>query len=235
MEEKLSHKSRRARRVNMNDMQRLGEKHNTDKVWRHKYHEIFPTYIEKFYRENGGLIEIGLKDGASLNMWTELFPNMHIYGLSREAKDEVADRHTVLQCDQSDQIQLDHAVKKIKHPIHFINDDGSHIPEHQLLTFNKLFPVLEIGGVYIIEDIETSYWTKGGLYGYKTRYGKGNKRSIVEIFKNTVDAVNYKFSKSAEGEVQHQKQISAVCFEQNCIIIKKRNPVFEEYEFKNKL
>ena len=46
-------------------------------------------------------------------------------------------------------------------------DDGSHIPEHQLLTFNCFFDiVLQPGGIYILEDIEVSYWRRGSLYGY---------------------------------------------------------------------
>ena len=34
-----------------------------------------------------------------------------------------------------------------------ILDDGSHIPEHQILTFNTLFPSVVPGGIYIIEDV----------------------------------------------------------------------------------
>lgn len=222
----------------MNTMQLIGKKYKTDKITHHKYHEIYPTYIEKFYQTNGGIIEIGLEPqsgNASLSMWLELFPKMHIYGLDRGTPNEFKDRYTILQCDQSDSEQLDKCTDNINHPIYFINDDGSHIPEHQLLTFNKLFPLLEVGGVYIIEDIETSYWTKGGLYGYQTRYGKGHEKSIVEIFKQSIDGVNMEFSQSSEGQVEHQKEIGSITFAKNCIIITKRDIEFREYRFKNKL
>ena len=40
-----------------------------------------------------------------------------------------------------------------------IIDDGSHIPWHQIFTLETIFDTfLKDGGVYIIEDIETSYW-----------------------------------------------------------------------------
>ena len=78
--------------------------------------------------------------------------------------------------------------------------------------------------MYIIEDIETSYWTKGGLYGYQTRYGKGHPKSIIEIFKHTVDGVNYKFSKSYTPEIHHQEYFHSVTFARNCIIIIKKSP-----------
>lgn len=222
----------------MNTMQLIGEKYKTDKITHHKYHEIYPTYIEKFYQTNGGIIEIGLepKNGkASLNMWLDLFPNMHIYGLDRGTPNEFKDRYTILQCDQSDLIQLNKCIDKVNHPIYFINDDGSHIPEHQLLTFNALFPLLEVGGVYIIEDIETSYWTKGGLYGYQTRYGKGHEKSIVEIFKKSIDGVNMEFSKSTDGQVQHQKEIASISFAKNCIVVIKRQEEVRQYRFQDRL
>jgi len=222
----------------MNKMQELGAKYRTDKIRHHKYHEIFPVYIEKFYEDTGGIIEIGLKPNwgkASLNMWLELFPNMHIYGLDKGTPDEFRERYTIFKCDQSNEGQINNCVDQIKHKIYFINDDGSHIPEHQLLTFNILFPLLEVGGVYIVEDVETSYWTKKGLYGYETRYGKGHPKSIVEIFKNAIDGVNVEFSKSDKGKVQHQREIGSITFAKNCIIITKREFDNKKYRFASKL
>ena len=41
--------------------------------------------------------------------------------------------------------------------VELIVDDGSHVPEHQILSFNFLFKnLLSPGSTYIIEDIETS-------------------------------------------------------------------------------
>lgn len=218
----------------MNKMEKIGRLHDTDKITTHRYHEIYPTYIEKFYDQTGGMIEIGLcpRHGkASLNMWQDLFSsNMHIYGLDKDTPDEFTDRYTLLQCDQSDAESLDRCIQKIEKPIFFINDDGSHIPEHQLLTFNKLFPLLEVGGVYIIEDVETSYWTKSGLYGYDTRYGRGHPKSIIEIFKQAIDGVNFQFSKHAEGDVQHQREIASISFAKNCIVLLKREIENSSYE-----
>ena len=222
----------------MNKMQELGAKYRIDKITLHKYHEIFPVFIEKFYEDTGGIIEIGLEPNwgkASLNMWLELFPNMHIYGLDKGTPDEFRERYTIFKCDQSNESQISNCVDQIKHKIYFINDDGSHIPEHQLLTFNILFPLLEVGGVYIIEDVETSYWTKQGLYGYETRYGRGHPKSIVEIFKNAIDGVNVEFSKSDEGKVQHQREIGSITFAKNCIIITKREFDNKKYRFESKL
>ena len=110
------------------------------------------------------------------------------------------------------------------------------LPEHQLLTFNKLFPVLEENGVYIIEDIETSYWTKNGLYGYKTNYGYKHPKSIVELFKNVIDCVNNEFMlKTIATPIKHLDMIKSITFAYNCIIIVKHKSIKRNYRFKNNL
>src|SRR5690606_41306911 len=43
-----------------------------------------------------------------------------------------------------------------------IIDDGSHINEHVIESFNFLFPRLKSGGIYVIEDVQTSYWVDYG-------------------------------------------------------------------------
>tara|TARA_B100002019_G_scaffold192898_1_gene166912 strand:- start:207 stop:857 length:651 start_codon:yes stop_codon:yes gene_type:complete len=206
-----------------NKMHKLAKKYGTDKVTRHNYHNIFPFYIEKFYDKSGGMIEIGLKKGASLRMHLHLFPKMHVYGLDIDPKQKDGDRHTIIKCDQSLETDLKNAMTKIKHPIYYINDDGSHIPEHQVLTFNVMFPKLESGGVYIIEDIETSYWKNRKIYGrYDVKYGIYHPKNCIEIFKKVVDGVNNKYSKTYSSEIHHQEKIHSVTFAENCIIIIKK-------------
>ena len=53
--------------------------------------------------------------------------------------------------------------------------------------FNNL---LEYGGVYIIEDIECSYWrSEAKIYGYEIGHF-----NIVDYFKNKTDQINDKFA-----------------------------------------
>ena len=55
--------------------------------------------------------------------------------------------------------------------------------EQQLNTFKELFPILNDGGIYIVEDIESSYLNM---------YGGGYKRrgTFVEFSKNIIDFIN---------------------------------------------
>jgi len=99
-----------------------------------------------------------------------------------------------------------------------------------------LFPLLEDGGIYIIEDIETSYWTKNGLYGYPTNYGYKHPKSIVEIFKNATDCVNKEFmTQNIETPVQHLDNIKMIAFAYNCIIIEKGKREKRGYRFSQNL
>jgi hypothetical protein len=219
----------------MNLLEKYGNEFKTDKITHHKYHEIFPMFIEQFTEKNGSIIEIGLEREASLKMWLHYFKNMHIYGLDIKLE-KTGERFTIFKGDQSSENDLDNFTKIIKKPVYFINDDGSHIPEHQLLTFNKLFPILEENGVYIIEDIETSYWTKNGLYGYKTNYGYKHPKSIVELFKNVIDCVNNEFMlKTIATPIKHLDMIKSITFAYNCIIIVKHKSIKRNYRFKNNL
>jgi hypothetical protein len=94
---------------------------------------------------------------------------------------------------------------------------------------------LQEGGVYIIEDIETSYWTKNGLYGYTTRYGYKHPDSIVEVFKEVADSVNTEFAGERPNRVKHHNLIGSITFCKNCIIIVKQTQTNEPYRFAENL
>jgi hypothetical protein len=112
----------------------------------------------------------------------------------------------VFQCDQSDRRQLEAVAAAIDRPVFAVVDDGSHVPQHQVATFDYLFSrLLAPGGTYIIEDIETSYWTRNGLYGYPTRYGYHHEQSCVEVFKDLLDDVNAEFLSPEARRAQERR------------------------------
>jgi hypothetical protein len=43
-----------------------------------------------------------------------------------------------------------------------IIDDGSHVNEHVITTFEYLLPILNNEGLYVIEDTQTAYWPEYG-------------------------------------------------------------------------
>lgn len=184
------------------------------------------------------MMEIGVAGFNSIDMWKIYFPQAKIYGIDINSKYSDERLH-IFKCDQSNKEQLKLVLKQMNTKCDFINDDGSHIPEHQLLTFDIFFnELLEDGGVYIIEDIETSYWKRNGLYGYSTEYGYGHPNSIIEKFKHVIDFLNAKFLSQEDKQALLNKVnflslstlscISSITIAQNCIIIKKKH----QYEYK---
>lgn len=227
----------------VNDFATLGIKHDCDKVTHHGYQRFYPTFLEPYRHLSGyAMLEIGVEKAKSIAIWLEYFPKAFIYGIDKQLYEDTSiksnERYVFLQADQSNPQDLERIATRMssmQQPIFFINDDGSHIPEHQLSSFDYLFfHALMPGGVYIIEDIETSYWGRNQIYGYPTNYGYRHPKSIVEIFKHLVDDVNHEFlteysRQRQDNQLQNiriSKQtrdaISSITFGHNCIIIVKK-------------
>eukprot|EP00747_Dinoflagellata_sp_TGD_P180491 gnl/TRDRNA2_/TRDRNA2_33036_c0_seq1.p1 gnl/TRDRNA2_/TRDRNA2_33036_c0~~gnl/TRDRNA2_/TRDRNA2_33036_c0_seq1.p1 ORF type:complete len:406 (-),score=48.05 gnl/TRDRNA2_/TRDRNA2_33036_c0_seq1:14-1231(-) len=88
--------------------------------------------------------------------------------------------------------------------IDLVLDDGSHWPADQMYTFRRLFGCVAPGGIYVVEDTFTSYWSsdEGGdgdlLYGYSYRnmpFGLLSEEGTMAYFERMAKFVNsaYKF------------------------------------------
>jgi hypothetical protein len=217
----------------------LGTRHGTDKISTHGYHRFYHDILSSLRDRAFNMLEIGVAGYNSIDMWKAYFPQAKIYGIdiNKECRDE---RICVFKADQSNTGQLQNIITQIPERCEFIIDDGSHLPEHQCLTFDIFFrELLQEGGTYIIEDIEVSYWKRGGLYGYSTSYGIGHPTSIIEKFKLVIDFINAKFININDSKHLQEKMggtfsidtlnmVSSITFGQNCIIIKKK----QSYEYK---
>ena len=205
----------------------------TDKVSQHYYDRFYPTFLSQL-EPSSNILEIGYAKGGSLRFWKSLFPKSKLIYLDKniEYKDE---EHEVIQCDQSDKDQLHSTVNQLKSSsFNLIVDDGSHIPEHEILSFNILFKMLlSENGYYVIEDIEGSYWHDVYHYGLRCRYGIGSKNSALESFKVAVDYVNREFLAPYElkelkrllqdrgFDLEALNQVSSITFAHNSLFIHK--------------
>ena len=108
------------------------------------------------------------------------------------------------------------------------------------------------GCSYFIEDIETSYWKRGSIYGYPTKYGVNSKKSIINSFMPVVNWINREFLLDNERthfktqlenscfDIEAINKIKSIAFGKNIICIKKKSTedsVFDnrEYRFKYNL
>lgn len=163
----------------------------TDKVGGHHYENSYGRLLQSFEdADDLCLLEIGYGVGSGIKFWREVFPNAFIYCLDRDLELQ-EDNVSVIKADQSSLESLNAVMNQIDRPVSLIIDDGSHHPSHQLLTFSTFFrDLLAPQGLYVIEDIETSYWRRGSIYGYEFSYGLEDPWSLIEAFKVAADYVN---------------------------------------------
>ena len=118
------------------------------------------TYIDEYekllgqYRENSTVLEIGICQGESLKMWEEYFINSNVYGIDitdQYIKDLIAEnKYNIIIGDASSENILKHLNDLI---FDVIIDDGSHLINDQINSFNILKNRMKPNGIYIIEDV----------------------------------------------------------------------------------
>jgi len=133
----------------------IGLKFNTDKSSRfHNYLDFYEAQLpDRSF--TGRLLEIGIMDGYSMQMWREYYPDaFDIIGLDIMPKQHLdIPGVTLLQLNATD-IE---AVKELGN-FDIIIDDGSHMSlEQQQAFFWLYYTQLNKGGFYVIEDLWTSY------------------------------------------------------------------------------
>lgn len=189
----LTDAQRRRRRLRGMDLTELGRTFGTDKASTHHYTQHYEKHFSHLRSESFAMLEIGIggakregKGGASLRMWKWFFAKAQIVGLDIEDKSFVrGHRITVCQGSQADESLL-RRLNEEHGPFRIIIDDGSHRPEHVRESFRVLFPLLEEGGIYAIEDTQTSYWPEWG--GSEDRHDPDTTMALV---KDLVDGLNY--------------------------------------------
>src|SRR5262249_29136627 len=114
----------------------------------HNYTAIYARYLEPLRSTASNLLEIGVGRGASIRMWHDYFPGAVLSGADcgPPQAEPPGDRTQLFSVDESrpDTLQVLAAYA----PFDVAIDDGSHAPEHQILTFQTLFPFVRPGGIY---------------------------------------------------------------------------------------
>ncbi|MGI9254166.1 MAG: hypothetical protein ACR2J8_10490 [Thermomicrobiales bacterium] len=136
----------------------IGLRYGTDKADRkHDYLRHYETELGGLRDEPFDLLEIGVRFGDSIRMWHDYFPKATIVGVDIKtvALGSGLDRFIFHRGDQADAAFLDSLIDTYRFQV--MVDDGSHFWDHQIFSFQHLFPALLPGGVYICEDLLTSY------------------------------------------------------------------------------
>ena len=204
-----------------------------------KYLHFFSAYEKEFQRIKNtnkkiNLLEIGVSLGGSLWTWKEYFTNIkRVVGIDNDPArlvyaDASKDVH-VLCGQQEDKTFLEETDNSLG-PFDIIIDDGSHKVIHQKITFEVLWPLLSEGGIYVIEDLHTSFWGDwGGSFDKQRKVC--NSSGGLAFFKDLVDLQYWYCRDGNDLDVTNQsdpdiyeKSISSIHFYDSlCFIHKDSN------------
>lgn len=131
----------------------------SDKASLHGYHTI---YSHLFHGKTiSSFLEIGLFLNelryTDLTAWEIIFPEASIYGIDKKREQLFSEgRIKTFYADQEILSSFDDFKILCSSSFDIILDDASHVFANTILTFEALYPILNYGGMYLIEDIADS-------------------------------------------------------------------------------
>ena len=164
-----------------------------------KWMHYFPIYERHFgpYRDRPiTLLEYGIYHGGSLQMWKKFFhPDSRIIGVDIDPRCASLTEPgiEVVIGDQED--PRTHAKLREKYGnFDIVIDDGGHTMRQQIETFKGIYQSVKMGGLYVAEDLHTSYMPKWGG-------GLGRDDTFIAFSKKLIDQLHAWYAEESEQEV----------------------------------
>lgn len=208
----------------------LAIKYGTDKSSkRHDYMRFYEFYFLHFQKEKFNFLELGVgpekNKGKSLKTWHDYFPNAQIIGVDKRPDAKTVEEERIsIEIGDLGSIDFLNYISK-KYPYNkIILDDASHRWSHQVLSFEILFPTVEPGGLYIIEDIHTSFFPaceKDYADSYQDAFTYFNNLNYI-VCGRGAKHTQYKNISLSAMQMALGKQIDAISlYHETFLIIKK--------------
>ena len=187
----------------------------------HKWHHYLPLYerhFSPFRHQKPRFLEIGVSKGGSLALWRKYFgPDAIIFGIDIDPA--CADLNgiggQVRIGSQDDPEFLENVVKEMG-GVDIVLDDGSHYSKHIRASINTLFPLLEEGGVYMVEDLHATYWAthEGG-------YQRSN--SFIGDIRQMYDDMHHWYHQKGQKIGATADTLSSLHLYDSIAVLEKRN------------
>jgi hypothetical protein len=186
--------------------------------WDH-YFEIYERYFGAYQGKTVNMLEIGISHGGSMQLWKKYFgPGVHVYAIdiNPECLKLQEEGTTVFIGSQSDRNFLREVISKLP-DLDIVLDDGGHIMDQQIISFEELYPKVKEGGVYIVEDTHTSYW-------HEFHGGLKHPGSFIEYSKNLVDSLyeSHVLDKSKLTLNEITRNINSIAFYDSIVVFEKK-------------
>ena len=203
---------------------------DTDKNTGHHYTLHYSRIFAPYRKQAVKLLEIGIGGyakgnysdprlgGGSLRMWRTYFPKGRIFGIDIEDKTPHNERRIkTFKGSQADTEFLSEVLRETG-PLDIVIDDGSHVCDHVIASFEFLFPRMSESGLYVIEDTHTSYWPE---YGGSSN-NPDEESTTVGYFKRVIHGINHSELLERKGEPSYfERNILGISFYHNMIVVEK--------------
>ncbi len=191
--------------------------------WMH-YFDVYERHFHRYKNTEVVILEIGVFHGGSLQMWKNYFgPKAKIYAIDIDPRCKTLEEENVeiFIGSQSDRNFLSEVKAKIPQ-VDILIDDGGHSMQQQIVSFEELYSHVKSDGIYLCEDLHTSYWM---------HYGGGHKRigSFIEYSKNFIDALHAWHSTQKSLQVNAFTQSTDSIHYYDSIIVLEKSPHSKPY------
>lgn len=207
-----------------------------DKVVAHSYHHAYAKYLEPIRNKKLTFLEIGLGcgmadprnptvgAGLSMKLWTRFLPNTDqwMFEFNRVCAEQLArpalGDHLIVG-DQSSVADLNAAIKKIG-AFDIVIDDGGHSMDQQIISLQVLFPAVRPGGLYFVEDLETSFLPQYGGSDTGSNRGLFASPTTLQYLSNLVRGLTDKRAvRNDPSALQMLEFIHSIdCFKEICVL-----------------
>jgi cephalosporin hydroxylase len=196
----------------MNDLEKFfyETEHKRIHKWRN-YFQIYAQHFERFRGKKINILEIGVAHGGSIDMWISYFGKdctVYCVDIDPQCKKFEGERVKVYIGSQGDPEFLFWLTTQC--PMwDIVIDDGSHRMKDQIMSFDWLFRHVKNGGIYLTEDVHTSF----------IRHFGGNRRmTFLNYCKNLVDEL-YGWQRNRVSSLS--RSIKSIHFHTGIVVIEK--------------
>lgn len=182
------------------------------------YLEAYDRFFSKYRNKKARILEIGVAKGGSLQMWKNYFgEESEVIGVDIDPECKKCEEEGI-QVYIGDQENRDflRTIKKEIGKVDIIIDDGGHTMQQQIISFEELFEMLDTNGVYLCEDMHTSYWKEYGG-GYK------KENTFIEYSKWQIDSLNEQYFDSKDILFPYRGEIKAITYYDGMVFFEKKN------------
>lgn len=186
--------------------------------WLH-YFEIYARHFAPFRDKPIRFLEIGVYHGGSLQMWKHYFgAQARIVGVDIDPRCKAFEEDNIaIEIGSQEDPDFLRSLAAKHGPFDIVLDDGGHTMQQQITSFKTLYPQVCADGLYLCEDLHTSYWKDWGG-GYR------HPGTFIELAKQLIDELHAWHSKDPESfrATPFTRSAFGMHFYDSLLIIEKR-------------